>query len=101
IVEVDERFDFPWLTQTPVPTAVQFEPLVEGVTSTLQPLITKTSSPPVDASAAPLQTAAAESPEKDLNRRSGTPFCGGALLIPLLLVTGAKRFHIRKNRDSD
>ena len=101
IVEVDERFDFPWLTQTPVPTAVQFEPLLDGVTPTLQPLITKTMSPPVVASAAPLQTAAAESPENELNRRSGTPFCGGALLIPLLLVTGGKLFQIRKDRGSD
>jgi len=55
----------------------------------------------VVASAAPLQTAAAESPENELNRRSGTPFCGGALLIPLLLVTGGKLFQIRKDRGSD
>lgn len=89
IVESDGGFDFPWLTQTPVPTAAMINPLsstetpLPTVIPTLSPTTTK-----VKMLTAVVVTATAEAGVDD--KKTRTPLCGGALIIPLFLLVGVK-----------
>ena len=100
IVEADEGFDLPWLTTTPVPTSTQLDPLLVTETPTPLPLATITSA--LVLAASPTQSPAAETevPAEDSTGNARTPLCGGALLIPLLLVAGVRLFQARGDRFS-
>lgn len=96
LVENGENFDFPWLTATPVPTAVITQPATPSTlpTSTVtvvptQPMeiVTTTPMPPVvDPTAVP----AAETKKP--------PICASAFLFPFLMLLGVKLGHNRSRK---
>ena len=91
MVENNDGYDFPWLTQTPVPTATEIIPVLPATTtptpqagSTEQPaVITRTAIATVTMTPVlvPLETDAPES-------RNKLPICGGAAMIPVILAGG-------------
>lgn len=102
IVETDDGFNFPWLTQTPVPTATLINPVPPAVDSTATslpqalPTTNPTQAQPVSPTAAPVIVT--EVPQDEGDGKNRAPLCGGALLIPLLLMAGVKLFQSRGDR---
>jgi tetratricopeptide (TPR) repeat protein len=77
-----EKFDFPWLTQTPTalpPTSTM--PPVEELTATPLPLPAATDTPPVE----PTQAKTTEPTPSPAPQRS-SPICGSAALLPLIVM---------------
>lgn len=73
-----DRFDFPWLTQTPAMPPPTLEIVLGDATPTLPatPAPTETSAPPLGAT----PTSPAPAPQKPL------PFCGSAAFLPLIAI---------------
>ncbi len=100
IVEMDDGFDFPWLTQTPVATATQIELIPPAETPEPQVLPTSTTTALQPATPTSFQTVVTDIPREESSGKAKAPLCGGALLIPFLLMAGVKLFQSRGDRFS-
>lgn len=98
IVEMNEGFDFPWLTQTPIATPTQIAPIPPGETPAQQVLPSPTPLPKLAASPTLAPAAETEVPKEESTKTGRNPICGGALLIPLLLTAGGRLVRSRGDR---
>lgn len=74
MVEVEKGYDFPWLTQTPLPPTETTVPISPG------PASATPESAPTTPTVLPSTPAGANPP------KAASPVCGAALLIPLLMA---------------
>ena len=98
IMEVEEGFDFPWLTATPLPTAVFIEPAIPGstITPTVTVYVTEVDEPATIITAKPEVTPTAEPVAHGVK----APLCGSAILLPFILLFGVKMGHNRSRKPS-
>ncbi len=102
LVENDESFDFPWLTATPLPTAVTIMDVTVSPTEKPTAMRTVTAAPAVvEAPAAtitpePEITPLATSPAG----KGKAPLCGSVILLPFVLMFGIKMGHNRSRKPS-
>ena len=97
IVEQGDGFDFPWLTQTPEPTATLAG--VEALTDTVEPTVTAASTPQATPPTSELMDVT-ETPAAISGGKSKPPLCASALLFPFMLIIGVKRWRAREERRS-
>lgn len=98
IMEVEEGFDFPWLTATPLPTDVFIEPAIPGstITPTVTVYVTEVDESATVVTAKPEVTPTAEPVAHGVN----APLCGSAILLPFILLFGVKMGHNRSRKPS-
>ena len=98
LTENEERFDFPWLTATPVPTPIPATPAspTEITLPTLTATIQKTNTPIL--TSVMTATPQADETRESRNDHKTTPICGGAILLPFLLFTGLNLGYKRRRK---
>ncbi len=95
IVETEDGYDFPWLTQTPVATATEINPIIFTPTPESRMVSTSTSNPVQQASPTSVPVVVTALPEGASGGKVKTPLCGGALLIPFAMMAGVKLWQTR------
>ena len=83
MVQDGEKFEFPWLTQTPAATATDIIPIIMTETSTPEIKLTATSKP-LDNTSIPEPTSV---PIATPVPSTKSPLCGSVILFPLVLVS--------------
>ena len=99
MVESGDGYDFPWLTQTPLPTATEINPILPTAT---EPLTLATPTRQIEKATAVTLATATSTPilvplETETPRENNRlPICGGALMIPVFLAGGIVLSHTRR-----
>ena len=95
LVENGDKFDFPWLTATPVPTPVIQQPATPSVQSTPTVITNPTQRVETTTTSVPPEVDPTVIPAAEIKK---PPLCASAILFPFLMLLGIKMGHNRSRK---